>query len=73
MLIFNEIKVAKEEFYGLKKPTNIWDVYVDNIVISKLVETKSNNKYLIRYLDKVIRPLVMALPNMLRHLKLTWR
>ena len=73
MLIFNEIKVAKEEFYGLKKPTNIWDVQVDNIVISKLVETKSNNKYLIRYLDKVIRPLVMALPNMLRHLKLTWR
>ena len=73
MLIFNEIKVAKEEFYGFKKPTNIWDVHVDNIVISKLVETKSNNKYLIRYLDKVIRPLVMALPNMLRHLKLTWR
>ena len=73
MLIFNEIKVAKEEFYGLKKPTNIWDVHVDNIVISKLVETKSNNKYLIRYLDKVIGPLVMALPNMLRHLKLTWR
>ena len=31
-------KVAKEEFYGAKKPIKIWDVNVDNIVISKLVD-----------------------------------
>ena len=29
----------------------IWDVNVDNIVISKLVKTKNNSKYLIGYLD----------------------
>ena len=38
-----------------KKPINIWDVNVDNTVVSKLVETKANSKYLIEYLDKVIR------------------
>ena len=36
---------------------NIWDVNIDNTVISKLVRTKTNSKYLIRYLDKDIRPL----------------
>ena len=44
-------------------------VNVDNIVISKLVKTKTNFKYLIGYLDKAIRPLVLIMP-MLRHLKL---
>ena len=34
------------------------------IVISKLVETKSNSKDLSRYLDKVVRPLVFVLPRM---------
>ena len=43
---------------------NIWYINVDNIVISKLVETKSNSKDLIRYLDKVVRPLVFVLPRM---------
>ena len=37
--------------------------YVDNIVFSILVETETNSKYLIRYLDKVIRPLVLVLPK----------
>ena len=32
-------------------PLNIWDVNVDNLVISILVETKTNSKYLIGYLD----------------------
>ena len=40
MLTPGETKVAKEEFYGAKKPINIWDVNVDNIVISNLIETK---------------------------------
>ena len=38
MLRFGKRKVAKEEFYGAKRPIKIWDVNVDNIVISKLVE-----------------------------------
>ena len=36
-------KVAKEEFYGAKKPIKIWNVNIDNIVISKLIETKNNS------------------------------
>ena len=40
------------------------DVNVDNIVFSKLVKAKTNSKYLIEYLDKVIRPLFLILPKM---------
>ena len=69
MLRFGETKAAKEKFYGAKKIMNIWDVNVDNIVISKLVETKVNSEYLIGYLDKVIRPLVLVLPKMSRYVK----
>ena len=39
MLRFDETKIAKEEFYGAKKPLKIWDVNVSNKVISKLVNT----------------------------------
>ena len=35
------------------------NVDVNNIVISKLVETKNNSKYLTGYLDEVTRPLVL--------------
>ena len=42
MLRFNKKKEAKEEF---KKPIKIWDVNVDNIIISKLLETQNNSKY----------------------------
>ena len=72
MLTFGETKEAKEKFYEAKRTINIWDVNVDNIVISKLVETKTNSKYLTEYLDKFVGPLVLVLPkiNMLRHLKL---
>ena len=52
MLRFNETKVAKGKFYGAKKSINIWDLNADNIVISELVETKTNSKCLIGYLDK---------------------
>ena len=38
----------------------IWDVNVHDIVISKLIKTKTN---LIGYLDKVIRPLVLMMPK----------
>ena len=43
----------------LQKAYKNWNVNVDNTVISKLVETKTDSKYLIRYLDKDIRPLVL--------------
>ena len=31
------------------KPTNIWNINIDNIVISKLIETKTNSKYFVVY------------------------
>ena len=37
LLTIGKTKVVKDEIYGAK---NIWDVGVDNIVISKLIETK---------------------------------
>ena len=46
MLRFGETKIAKEKFYATKKPIKIWDVNVENIVISKLIEAKTNSKYL---------------------------
>ena len=35
-----------------------------NIVILKLVKTRTKFKYLIGYLDKSIRPLVLIMPKM---------
>ena len=45
-------EIAKEKFYAAKKTTNIWNVTIDNVVISKLVKTKTSSKYFIGYLDK---------------------
>ena len=42
-----EKEIAKEKFYNSKKSMKLSDVNVDNIVISKLVKTKTNSKYLI--------------------------
>ena len=39
------------------------------IVISKLVKTKTNSKYLTGYLDKAIRPLVLIMPKMSGYVK----
>ena len=50
----------------MNEPQN---VNVNNIVISKLSETKTNSKYLIGYLDKVIRPLILKLPKMRGYVK----
>ena len=47
----------------------IWDVNVDNIIISKLVKTKTNSKYSIAHLDKDIRPLVLIMPKMSGYVK----
>ena len=59
MLKFGMTKVEKHAVYGTKNSNQIWDVNVDNIVLSKIIETKTNSKYLIGYLDEVIRPLVL--------------
>ena len=67
MLRCGETKIAKGKLYGANKPIKIWDV--NNIVISKLVEAKTNSNYLIRYLDKVIRPLLLIFPKMSRYIK----
>ena len=69
MLRFGKANVAKEKNYGTNKPINIWDVNVDNIVISKIVETKANSKYFIGFLDKVIRLVVLILPKMSGYVK----
>ena len=52
-----------------KKPIKIWDVKVDNTVISKLVKTKLNSKYLIGHLDKDIKPLILIMPKMSGYVK----
>ena len=69
MLRFGKREVANEEFYVTKKPIHIWDVNVGNIVISKLVKTKTNSKYCIGYLDKAIRSLVLIMPKMSGYIK----
>ena len=63
MLRFRETKLTKENFYAPQKPRKNQDVNVRIIVISKLVETKTNSKNLIRYLDKFIRPLGLIMPK----------
>ena len=69
MVRFGDREIAKEKFYAAKGPINIWDVNVDNIVISKLVKAKANLKYLIGYLDKAIRLLVLIMPKMSGYVK----
>ena len=49
MMRFGEIEIAKEKFYTAKKTIKIWEFNIDNIVISKLVKTKTNSKYLMGY------------------------
>ena len=51
------------------KSIKIWDVNVDNVIISKLVKTKANSKYFIGYLDKAIGPLVLIMPKMSGYVK----
>ena len=63
MLIFGETKVTKKNVYAAKNPIKIWDVNVDNIVISILIEAKTNSKYLIGYQDKAIKSLVLVMPK----------
>ena len=66
---FREQGIAKEKFYAVKRPIRICDVNVANIVIWKLVKAKTNSKYLIGYLDKAIRSLVLIMPKMSGYVK----
>ena len=43
---FVKTEIAKEKFYAPKETIKIWNINVDNIVISKLVTIKTNSKYL---------------------------
>ena len=57
-------KIAQEKVYAGKKPKEIWDANVANIVISKLVKTKPNSKYLIgTKFNKAIRTLDFIMPK----------
>ena len=40
MVRCGERKLVKENIYAAKEPIKIWDFNVDNIDISKLIETK---------------------------------
>ena len=63
-------KYQRKRFMLQKKSIKIWDVNVDNIVISKLVKTKPNSMYLIGIkFDKAIRSLVLMMPKMSGYVK----
>ena len=53
-----------------KSQEKFWDVNIDNMVILYLIEMRNNSKYLIGYLEKVIRTLVLILPNMSGYVKI---
>ena len=66
----SKTKVAKECFYGARKPIKILDVDVDNIVISKLIETKNNSRDFTGYLGEVVKLLlVLILPKLTGNVK----
>ena len=69
MLRFCATNLAKEKLYVAKKPINIWEGDVMNILIPNLIETKSKFKYWIGYLDEVIKPLVLMLPKVSEYVK----
>ena len=54
MVRSGEKKKTQKKSFMMQKRLKVWDVNVHNIVISKLVKTKTNSKYLIRYLDKAM-------------------
>ena len=70
MLRFGDKEIAEEKFNTAKKPIKIWDVNVENIVISKLINTKPSSKYLIGIkFDKAIRALILIMPKMSGYVK----
>ena len=53
----------------LQKTYKNWDVNIENIVISKLVKTKTNSKFCIGCLDKAITSLGLIMPKMSGYVK----
>ena len=47
----------------------MWDVNLHNKFISKLGKRKTNSQYLIGYLDKTVRPLVLIMPEISGYVK----
>ena len=65
MVTFGEKEIAEGNFYATKNPIKNWDVNADYIIISKLIEKKTNSKDLIGLkLAKAIRPLVSIMSKM---------
>ena len=74
IIIYNNVEIwrnesSKKKLYGAEKLINIWDGNVVNMVASKLIETKTNSKYSIGYLGKVITPLILILCKMSGYIK----
>ena len=76
-VLFGLLSIRFDKLYGFLRvydgtryfASETSDVDVNNIVISKLVETKTHSKYLIGCLDRVIRPLVLILLKMSGYVK----
>ena len=69
---FNDKKINKSNFYKNRKPSNIHDLDVNKILVSKKesVGTKNSLKYFIGYnADDVIRPLCIKLSQMIGYVK----
>ena len=64
---FDDKKIKKSSFYKNKKINNIEDIDVNNIFASKKEPygTKNSLKYFIGYIDDIIRPLCLRLPQMI--------
>ena len=65
-IIFNDKKINKSNFYKNKKISNIDEIDVDKILVSKKESygTKNSLKYFIGYNDNdVIRPLCIKLSS----------
>ena len=58
----------KRKVFCCKRTYKVWNVNVNNILMSKLVK-KNNYKYLIGYLDIGIRLLVLIMPKMSGYVK----
>ena len=67
MILLSNLQIYK--CCAVQKAIYTWDVKVDNIVISMLIKTKTNSKYLIGYLGKVIRTLVLMFPKLSEYVK----
>ena len=65
MVRFGQKEIAKQKFYAARKTIKVWDVNVHNIVNSKLIERKTNFKFLtgIKF-NRAIRPLLLIMPKM---------